>query len=421
VDPVAHVALLLAVVLLASKLGSELATLAKQPPVLGELCAGILLGNLPGKPLGDLGSDASLDMLSRIGALLLLFEVGLESTVREVLAVGASAAGVAVIGTIGSFGAGVGAALWLAPERGVPGAIFLGAAITATSIGITARVFKDLGLSRSKEARTILGAAVLDDIIGLVVLALATAWLSSGPAAGASPSAVAWLVGKTVLFLAGAVVVGVWVTPRLFKSASKLRTRGTLLALGLSFCFALSWAASAMGLAPIVGAFAAGLVLEDLHSAPFVARGEPALAQRVEPISEFLVPVFFVVMGVRSDVRAFLDPRTLALAGALTAAAILGKVACGFAASKGVSRVAVAVGMIPRGEVVLVFASLGASLLVGGKPVVDARAYSALMIVVLLTTLVTPPLLKWSFARAKRGGRRRAEEPARAAPPQKIA
>ena len=395
---VAHLALLLALVLVAAKVGGEIATRFHQPPVLGELLAGLLLGALPWAEFRDLGSDRTVDMLSQLGVLILLFEVGLESTVRDVLQVGKAAVAVATLGTLGSFAVGFGAAFLVAPHGGLALHAFLGAALTATSVGITARVFKDLGRAGSPEARTILGAAVLDDVIGLVVLALVSAWITNGHAG--IPSLL-WILGKTLGFLAVAIFLGVRVTPRLFGVAARLRTGGALLAVGLAFCFLLAWAAGAMGLAPLIGAFAAGLVLEDLHSAAFVARGERSLSQLIEPISGFLVPIFFVLMGVRADVRMFAHGGTLLLLGALVCAAIVGKLACTFGAGDGVNRLAIGFGMAPRGEVTLIYASLGVTLVVNGTPLIDSRSYSALVGVVLLTTILTPTLLKWTLGRPR--------------------
>ena len=397
----AHVALLLALVLIAAKLGGEIATRLKQPPVLGELLAGMLLGNLPVPAFANLGSDPSVNMLAQIGVLILLFEVGLESTVRDVLRVGVSAARVAILGTVGTFAVGWLVARLVMPHAEAATTVFIAASITATSIGITARVFKDLGQTKSDEARTILGAAVLDDIVGLIVLALVSGWISDHVAGSghADPAALLWTIGKILGFLIISIALGVRVTPRLFVFAAKLRTTGALLAVGLSFCFFLSWGASTIGLAPILGAFAAGLVLEDLHSAPFVDRGERSLSQQIEPISGLLVPIFFVVMGIRADVHAFAHLETLLLAIALTGAAIVGKLACALGAKPGVNRLAIAFGMIPRGEVTLIFASMGASLMINGAPVLGNTGYAALVMVVVLTTLVTPTALKISFSR----------------------
>jgi Kef-type K+ transport system membrane component KefB len=177
-----------------------------------------------------------------------------------------------------------------------------------------------------------------------------------------------------------------------------LKARGVLLAVGLSFCFLLAWAADLIQLAPIVGAFAAGLILEDMHFRDFVDRGEHSLKELIEPISSFLVPIFFVLMGMRTDLRSFTQPGILGLAGALTLAAILGKQACVFGViGKGIDRRSVGIGMIPRGEVGLIFASAGQSLTIHGEPVVNPAVYSAIVIMVVVTTFVTPPLLKWSL------------------------
>jgi Kef-type K+ transport system membrane component KefB len=367
--------------------------------VLGELVAGIVLGNLPATLFHELGTNASIDILSRLGVLILLFEVGLECTVRGVLDVGASAARVAALGTIGSLGAGWAVAALLLPGASPQARVFIAASITATSVGITARVLKDLGRMQSKEARTILGAAIVDDIVALVVLALVSGWIANETTGtSSSPASLVWTLTKTLAFLGVAVVVGSRVTPRLFALVAGLRTGGALLTAGLAFCFLLAWAAHLMGLAPLVGAFAAGLVLEDVHSERFVARGERSLAQLLEPISGFLVPIFFVVMGIRADLRSLLQPGALALVVGLTFAAIAGKLVCGMGATGGIRRLVVATGMLPRGEVTLIFASWGTTLLVNGAPVVDARMYSALVAVVILTTLVTPWALKRSLA-----------------------
>jgi Kef-type K+ transport system membrane component KefB len=376
---IAHVALVVAIVLVVAKVAGELALRVKQPPVLGELVAGIVLGAIPSQFSRDVATDGSIDRLAQLGVLLLLFEVGLESTVRDLLAVGAAAARVAVFGTIGSFAFGLGCAELALHGAPLGTRVFVAASITATSIGITARVFKDLGLARSVEARTILGAAVLDDVLGLVILALVTGWLRDQ---GASTTSLALLVGKTIVVLGLAIAIGLKVTPRIFGIVERLRAPGVLLGLGLAFCFFFSWGADKLGLAPIIGAFAAGLVLEE----------QKALAPLVEPLAHFLVPIFFVVMGARADVRAFADPHTLVLAAALTGAAILGKAVCALGPGRGVDRLAVAIGMMPRGEVTLIYASLGLSL-----HVIDKNVYSAIVLAVAVTTLVTPTALKWSL------------------------
>jgi Kef-type K+ transport system membrane component KefB len=403
-DPVAPVALALVVILLAAKLGGDLAMRLGQPAVLGELVFGVLLGNLGLVGFAGLESFASnihLDMLARIGVLILLFEVGLESTVGQMLKVGWTALLVAVLGVAAPFALGWGVGAWLLPGHSVYVHAFLGATLCATSVGITARVLKDLGRSQSDEARIILGAAVIDDVLGLVVLAVVTGVIAAADRGGAlSMGDVVWMVSKATGFLVGALVLGVWLSPKLFALASKLRARGVLLALGLGFCFSLAWLADAIGLAAIVGAFAAGLILEDIHYRDFVARGEQGLEELVHPVSAFLVPVFFVLMGMRTDLRSFAEPGVLGLAAALTLAAILGKQACSLGVlGRGVDRLTVGLGMIPRGEVGLIFANIGLALTLGGRPVIEKSIFSAVVVMVIVTTMVTPPALKWSLGR----------------------
>jgi Na+:H+ antiporter len=399
-DEFSSLVLALAMLVTAAKIGGDLAGRFGQPAVLGELAAGVLLGNLPGfEPLQYLAGDGYLDTFARLGMLLLLFEVGLELSVRDLFAVGASSLLVAICGTTVSFALGWTVAAQMLPAA--PGSvhIFLAAAITATSVGITARVLKDLRASRSGEAKIILGAAVVDDILALVVLGLVTGGLAGGTAARASewrPAAA--LVAKTIGFLTLAIVLGVKLTPQWFRQAARLRTPGALLALGLCFCFFLSWAANAIGLAPLVGAFAAGLILEDSHSEAFVQRGERPLGELLEPLTSFLVPIFFVLVGFRTNVRVLADPAVLGFPLALTVAAVLGKLACGVGVlSPGIRRLTVGLGMVPRGEVTLVFAALGRTLQVNGAPLLDDRGYAALIALVIVTTLITPPALKWSW------------------------
>jgi Kef-type K+ transport system membrane component KefB len=331
-DPVGSVAFALVVILASAKVGGEIAVRLGQPAVLGELLGGVLVGNL--SLTGFYGFESiktnpSIDMLSRIGVLILLFEVGLESTVHQMLKVGVSSLLVAIMGVAAPFALGWAVGAWLLPEQGPYVHAFLGAALTATSVGITARVLKDLNRSQSNEARVVLGAAVIDDVLGLVILAVVTGVIAAADRGGAlAASDVIITLTKAVGFLVGSLVVGVLLSKRLFSLASKLRAQGVLLAVGLSFCFFLSWLAGVVGLAPIVGAFAAGLILEPSHYREFVRKGEEDLEGLIHPIASFLVPIFFVVMGMRTDLRSFLQPGVLGLAAALTAVAVIGKQAC---------------------------------------------------------------------------------------------
>lgn len=406
-DPVAGVILSLAVILVAAKFGGHLASKVGQPPVLGELIAGVVIGNLPlvgFHGLAYLNTDASVNMLAGIGVILLLFSVGLESTVGQMMQVGLSSLLVATFGVIGPFALGWGVGVWLLPTHSIYEHMFLGATLTATSVGITARVLKDLGRAQSKEARIILGAAVIDDVQGLLILSVVSGIIAAANVGGSlSIGDIGITLLKAAVFLVGSLAVGVKLSPRLFSLASRLQTQGVLVATGLSLCFLLSWLANSIGLAPIVGAFAAGLILEDLHYRDFMDRGEHSLEELIEPISSFLTPVFFVLMGIHTDLRSFAEPGVLGLAGALTIAAIIGKQICMFGViGKGFDRLSVGIGMIPRGEVGLIFASIGLTLVVAGERIIDANIFSAVVVMVIVTTLITPPALKWSLERSSK-------------------
>lgn len=406
-DPVAAVVLALAVVLAAAKLGGDLAERIGQSAVLGELLAGVLLGNLSLTGLGwfePIAANETVGILAQIGAILLLFEAGLDSTVRDMLQVGLRSLLVAVLGVVTPWALGwwVGT-VWL-PQHSAYTHAFLGATLTATSVGITARVLQDLGRSRTREARIILGAAVIDDVLGLVILAAVTSAIRAADLGAALPyGELGWVLVKALAFLVGALMLGVLVTPPLFRLASRLRGRGVLLTAGLLCCFLLAYAAAAIGLAPIVGAYAAGLILEDAHHHPFIERGERRLDELVQPLSTFLVPLFFVLTGMRVDLGALARPEVLGLAGVLTAAAVAGKQACAFGGlGGGLDGRSIGLGMIPRGEVGLIFASIGLGLTIRGAPVLDAGTFSAVVVMVMATTLLTPPLLKWSLERGQR-------------------
>ena len=404
---VASVVLALAVILAAAKLGGDVAARMGQPPVLGELIAGILLGNahLAGIPwFHSFAADPMLEVLAQLGVLILLFQVGLESTVRDMLKVGVASLLVAVLGVITPFILGWGVGAVLLPEHSRYAHAFLGATLTATSVGITARVLGDLGKSRSPEARIILGAAVIDDVLGLVILAIVGGAIQAADRGETlAYASVGVILVKALVFLCGALAIGVVLSPRLFRLASRLRGRGVLLATALVFCFLLAYLSSAIGLAAIVGAYAAGLILEDVHFREFTDRGEHGLEELIQPIATLLVPVFFVLMGMRVDLAAFARSDVLGLAAVLTLAAIAGKQACALGAiGGGLNRTSVGIGMVPRGEVGLIFASIGMGLTLAGERIIDEAIFSAVVIMVVVTTMITPPALKWSLARGER-------------------
>jgi Kef-type K+ transport system membrane component KefB len=420
-DPIAPTLLALIAILAAAKLGGELFERLKMPAVLGELIAGMILGNLilinAGwnffEPLRatpvTAGWAVIVDGLARLGVIILLFEVGLESTVKGMMKVGPSSLFVAVLGVVAPFVLGFGAS-WLfikeiPPQLStiVPPSfslnyihLFIGSVLCATSVGITARVFKDLGKLQTKEARIILGAAVIDDILGLIVLAVVSGIITS--AEMGQPMAVSSLfrlIGVAILFLGGSLAFGVFVIPRLMKQLTKLQTGGVMFTSSLVFCFGLAYLANISGLAPIVGAFAAGLVLEEVHFHGF--REEIQIEQLIKPVSAFLVPIFFVMMGIQVRLETFANLPILGLAAGLTLAAIIGKQICGLGVlDRGVDRLSIGVGMIPRGEVGLIFASIGKAL-----KVIDDATFSAVVIMVIITTLITPPIMKWTLGRQK--------------------
>jgi Kef-type K+ transport system membrane component KefB len=421
-DPVSPVLITLVILLAAAKLGSEAAERLGMPAVLGELVAGIALGNLillnpnwsyfeplRATPVG-MNWAVVIDSLGRLGVIVLLFEVGLESTVKGMLSVGASSVLVAVLGVLAPFMLGFGVGAWFIREL-PPGLaavfpagfsvhnlhLFVGAVLCATSVGITARVFKDLGKLQIKEARIILGAAVVDDVLGLFILAVITGVIQARLSGEALDlPAVLRLAGFAILFLGGSLALGTFLVPRLMKQLARLRTGGVMLVSTLVFAFGLSYVANIAGLAPIVGAFAAGLVLEQVHFEGF--KEDTRIEQLIHPVSAFLVPIFFVLMGVQVRLEAFANYPVLGIAAGISLAAIAGKLVCGLGVlERGRDRLSVSIGMIPRGEVGLIFASVGRSI-----RIIDDAVFSAVVLMVLITTLITPPLLKISLDRNKK-------------------
>jgi Kef-type K+ transport system membrane component KefB len=368
----------LVLVWLAAKVAGEGMERIGQTAVLGELLAGVLIG--PGV-LGLVHESEALHALAELGVLILLFEVGLESDLDELLKAGLQATLVAVVGVILPFAAGYTVMHWFGYPPLV--AVFVGATFTATSVGITARVLTDLGRLRDPAANVVLGAAVVDDILGLIILAVVTGAAQTG---SVSPGSVAFLTGKAVAFLVVALLVGLRLAPTLIGWIGRLRARGTLVVYSVVFAMALAAVADLIGLATIIGAFAAGLILAKTDRRAHIE-------ERIKPVADLFVPVFFVTVGMKVE-PAMLNPfaanAQLGLALLLTGLAVASKLATGLAVYQpGVRRWPVAVGMVPRGEVGLIFAGTG--LAVG---VVAADLYSALVVAVMLTTFVAPPWLK---------------------------
>jgi len=399
-----------AIMLVLAKVGGEIFERVGQSAVLGELCAGIVLGNLVifgfnwAEPLK---TNETIAALAELGVIILLFEVGLESDLKEMVEVGWSSLLVAVLGVIAPFFLGWAVSAYFIPGEARLAHIFIGATLCATSVGITARVFKDLGKLATREARIILGAAVLDDVLGLLILAVvAGAIKAAGIGVALSFFDVALIALKSLAFLIGAIVIGHLLMPRMLHGAGRLETRGVLLTLAISCCLFLAWAAAKAGLAPIVGAFAAGLILDEVHY-KHGRQPERDLNDLLQPVSTVLVPIFFVLMGLKVDLRLFTRVDILGLAFALTVAAIVGKQICALGViERGVNRLAVGLGMIPRGEVGLIFAGIGATLMLPtpsgvSQPVISSAIFGAVVIMVIITTLITPIALKWSLGRKR--------------------
>jgi Kef-type K+ transport system membrane component KefB len=371
------------VVLVCAKAAAELSERLRVPAVAGEIVAGVLIGP---SVLGLVGHDEVLRILGELGVLLLLLDVGLQMDLRELRAVGRAATAVAVVGVVLPFAGGYAVAVALGLEGHTP--LFLGAALTATSVGVTARVFADLKALATVEARTVLGAAVADDVLGLVVLAVVVRIVSVG---GVDLLGVVGIAALAVTFLVVAAGAGARLVPwAMAHVRGNARAPGTVLAIALAVTLGFAELAELAGLAPIVGAFVAGICLAGMT-------GADELRRDLLPIGHVFVPVFFLQIGIDANVRTFASPRVVALAAALLAVAVAGKLAAGVFGERA-DRLLVGIGMIPRGEVGLIFAAVG--LRAG---VLDDAAYGALLLVVLLSTLVAPPLLRLRLNRLHRG------------------
>ena len=317
-SPATPVLLGLVIIMVAAKVGGEIAERASQPAVLGELIGGVVLGNLA--LLGFHGFDflatnEGIAIIAEIGVILLLFEVGLESNVKEMMSVGVSSLLVALLGVVAPFFLGWGVSAYFLPSEDILVHLFIGATLCATSVGITARVLTDLGKVTSREAKIILGAAVIDDVLGLIILAVISGVISAANTGGQLASLdVLMIILKATLFLVGAIVIGSWLSPRMFRFCSRLQIKGLLLTVSLVFCFFLAYLANAIELAPIVGAFAAGLILEKAHYQNFLGKNDHELEELIRPITVFLVPVFFVLMGIRVNLATFGQVEVLGLA-----------------------------------------------------------------------------------------------------------
>ncbi|EDX73981.1 transporter, CPA2 family [Coleofasciculus chthonoplastes PCC 7420] len=415
----AGVLLSLVIIYLASKLGGELSKAVDLPPVLGELVGGVVVGasalhllvfpesgavaadSLLMKLLqwiGDLSPEAVVNVfetqsevvsvLAEIGVIILLFEIGLESDLRDLKEVGYQAAIVAVVGVVAPFAAGTAGLMFFFNVAAIP-AIFAGAALTATSIGITSKVLSELGRLKSKEGQIIVGAAVIDDVLGIIVLAVVASLAKTGEV---DVFNVIYLIISATVFLLGSIFLGKFFNRSFVAIADKLQTRGQLVIPAFTFAFLMAFLANVIQLEAILGAFAAGLVLDETDK-------RKELDKQVVPIADILVPIFFVAVGAKADLGV-LNPAVpenregLVIAVFLIGVAIIGKLVTGwtFIGQPQINRLAIGVGMIPRGEVGLVFAGIGSASGVLSKPL-----EAAIIIMVILTTFLAPPFLRVAF------------------------
>lgn len=373
---------LLVIVLAGAKVGGALAKLIGQPTVLGELVAGVILG---ASVLGFVNADDEIiSLLKELGVIILLFEIGLETDLRKLVQVGGASLAVALAGVVLPFALGYG--ICAAMGYGSLASIFIGASLTATSVGITARVLSDLGALRDPEGQVILGAAIIDDVIGLVILAVVT-----GLAQGDEFSllGVAMTTGLAFGFLIVTLLLGLWLVPWLDRVLNLFLAPGSPTIIALLVALGLAWLADQAGSALIIGAFAAGLFQRELPQHEEIEKG-------VANLGHFFVPIFFVSVGAAVDVKTFnpFDPAArsvLMLGGLLVGGAVIGKFAAGYAPIwfRG-NKAIIGVGMIPRGEVGLIFAGMGLA-----SGVFDRGLFSAVALMVMVTTFIAPPLLKW--------------------------
>ncbi|NNC99090.1 MAG: cation:proton antiporter [Gammaproteobacteria bacterium] len=446
--PISSTLMGLAIIMLGAILIGELFRRFGQPAVLGELMAGALIGNLgahlgwdlmillrEGSLIANMAHEALLgttnweevagrwmsdapqrhtkealvlmeshhghtlfftsvvlDTFSRIGVILLLFMVGLETSLSELRHVGKRSTRVALFGVLFPFGLGYAASALLLQNLMSLGDnawqihLFIGATLSATSVGISARVFKDLGALQRLEAKIILGAAVIDDIIGLMLLAVVLGFVSTTVTSIGSEAFS--IISKSLLYVIITLFLGTRLSPQITRFMSCIKNAPTKLSVILIFCFSMAWLAEFIGLAPMVGAFAAGLILEGRHFQPG-HEGGWSIERLIEPVAYLFIPIFFVIMGIQLKVEALLSsPNIWLLILVFTVVACLGKQLCGLGAGKDADGWLVGLGMVPRGEVGLIFIAMGAQI-----GVFQDQLVSIMVVVVILTTVMTPPLL----------------------------
>lgn len=445
-DPIMIVIFWVSLIFAAALTGRYLAKRLNQPGVLGELLMGIAVGNvlyyigvplfvvlregslvfnimrdlLGGQPLTAAVSHSIsnphyaaqmlsvlmsadgidliklgyvLDIFSRYGVIFLLFMVGLESSIEEMKHTGSASIKVAILGVIAPIVLGYAVMCVLMPAAPFSSAVFVAATLSATSIGITARVLSDMKKLRTREAKTVLGAAMLDDVLGLIILAVVSSVVLHGQI---DILGVVRVVVFSGLFFIGALTLGPWVLKYAIRCFDSFALWEAKLFVSFLFLMVLSWLATQVQLASIIGAFAAGLIIHDGLFESDKKQHRYDIQQLIAPLEAIFAPLFFVLIGIQVKLETFLDWHVLLVSAGLIIAAVLGKLVSGLGASRKEDRLLIGIGMLPRGEVGLVFASIGRTL-----GCIDDALFSSIILMVLVTTLMAPPWLKSRFAQRK--------------------
>jgi Kef-type K+ transport system membrane component KefB len=409
-DPLASTLAIIALLWVAAKIGGEVAVRFKLPAVAGQLSIGVVLAALHEHLswFPNIGESKEANVLAYIGVVVLMFVVGLESSISQMLKVGLASLRVAVMGVAAPMLLGFLGSHFLLPDASFAIHLFIGGCLGVTSLSISAQVLREKNVSKSQSGRVIIGAAILDDILGLLVLAavsgIAVATAVDSAASVAEVSLWGQLgkaLGMTALFILFALVVGRWVSPRLFNIASRFRSEELLLPLALAFAFALAYLGNLVGLATIVGACAAGLILEPSHVRFMQERETHTLEEMLHPLVMTFAPLFFVLTGAMVKISALMQTKTLFLMTVLTLVGILGKYACGWVAGGGLSAPVIGWGMVPRGEVGIIFVAVGRDIQINGKPFLNHEVQAGMLGAILLTTILGPIGLAWVVNRAK--------------------
>lgn len=448
VDPVASVIFWVTLIFFFGVMGRYIALRLKQPGVLGELLMGVLVGNccyffglqlavilregsevfgimrdlLSGIPLTEAVSTAIpnphyakqvinalngtqgielikiayvVDVFARYGVIFLLFMVGLDSSVTELRHTGRESLQVAVLGVFAPILLGLLVSTVLMPSSSFSTHLFVAATLSATSVGITARVLKEMKKLGTREAKTILGAAIIDDILGLVILAIVSSLVINGVV---NMAMVSQIVVLAIVFFATTLLIGPWVLEKAVKFFSFLDPWEAKLSIAFLFVMSLSWFATLVQLATIIGAFAAGVIIHDGFFACYDHGHKHALTLKelMAPLEALLAPLFFMLIGIQVKIESFLNWHVLMIAIGLIAAAIIGKLLSGLGGHHKDDRLLIGIGMLPRGEVGLVFASIGRTL-----GVISDQLFSAIILMVIVTTFIAPVWLKARYVKNK--------------------